>query len=60
MVRSLADRTFRLRWELQADGLALTLFLFGVVYRYAVRRDENPMLKQGVVGAFVVAFGLDR
>ena len=30
------------------------LLLFGVVYRYAVRTDENPMLKQGVVGAFVV------
>lgn len=41
-------------WELQTDGLALMLFLFGVVYRYAVRTDENPMLKQGVVGAFVI------
>lgn len=41
-------------WELQADGLALMLLLFGVVYRYAVRADENPMLKQGVVGAFVI------
>ena len=41
-------------WELQADGLAVMLLLFGVVYRYAVRTDENPMLKQGVVGAFVV------
>ena len=41
-------------WELQADGLALMLLLFGVVYRYAVRDDENPMLKQGVVGAFVI------
>lgn len=41
-------------WEFQADGLALMLFLFGVVYRYAVRTDANPMLKQGVVGAFVI------
>ena len=41
-------------WEFQADGLALMLLLFGVVYRYAVRTDENPMLKQGVVGAFVI------
>ena len=41
-------------WEFQADGLALMLLLFGVVYRYAVRADENPMLKQGVVGAFVI------
>lgn len=41
-------------WELQADGLAVMLLLFGVVYRYAVRTDDNPMLKQGVVGAFVI------
>lgn len=41
-------------WELQTDGLAVMLFLFGVVYRYAVRADENEMLKQGVVGAFVI------
>ena len=41
-------------WELQADGLAIMLLLFGVVYRYAIRTDENPMLKQGVVGAFVI------
>ncbi|KAL1496011.1 hypothetical protein AB1Y20_014645 [Prymnesium parvum] len=41
-------------WEFQADGLAITLFLFGVVYRYAVRTDDNPMLRQGVVGAFVI------
>ena len=45
---------FTPQWELQTDGLALMLFLFGVVYRYAVRTDDNPMLKQGVVGAFVV------
>ena len=31
-------------WEFQADGLAIMLFLFGVVYRYAVRTDENPVL----------------
>ena len=45
---------FTPQWELQADGLAIMLLLFGVVYRYAVRTDENPMLKQGVVGAFVI------
>ena len=27
-------------WEFQADGLALMLLLFGVVYRYAVRDDD--------------------
>ena len=41
-------------WEFQADGLAIMLLLFGVVYRYAAREDTNLMLKQGVVGAFVV------
>jgi hypothetical protein len=25
------------------------------VYRYAVRDDDNPMLNQGVIGAFVLA-----
>ena len=37
-----------------ASCSAIMLFLFGVVYRYAVRSDSNPMLKQGVVGAFVI------
>ncbi len=34
-------------------------FLFGVTYRYAIRRDVNPQLKSGVVLAFglVRAFG---
>ena len=34
-------------------------FLFGVTYRYAIRRDTNPRLKSGVVLAFglVRAFG---
>ena len=34
-------------------------FLFGVTYRYAIRRDTNPQLKSGVVLAFglVRAFG---
>jgi len=41
-------------WEFQADGLAVMLLLFGVVYRYAVRTDSNQMLKQGVVGAFTI------
>jgi hypothetical protein len=40
--------------ELSHDGLAVMLGLFGLVYRYAVRQDSNPQLKQGVVGAFVI------
>ena len=34
--------------------LSLSLLLFGIVYRYAVRSDDNPMLKQGAVGAFAI------
>ena len=28
--------------------------VFGLVYRYAVRRDKNDLLSQGVVGAFAL------
>jgi len=45
---------FDAQWELAHDGLAVMLGLFGLVYRYAVRQDSNPQLKQGVVGAFVI------
>lgn len=43
------------RWEFQLDMLALDIALFGLVYRYAVREgDDNPMLKMGVLSAFVL------
>lgn len=42
------------QWEFNTDMLAVELFLFGVCYRYCVREDGNPMLKQGVVGAFAI------
>jgi len=42
------------QWEFDVDMLALSGALFGVVYRYAVRTDPNPNLKQGVVGAFAL------
>lgn len=32
--------------------------LFGLTYRYAVRQDATPQLKQGVVGAFALVRGL--
>ncbi|HEY9880926.1 MAG TPA: hypothetical protein V6D29_20880, partial [Leptolyngbyaceae cyanobacterium] len=32
--------------------------LFGITYRYAVRRDRNPQLRAGVVLAFSVVRGL--
>ncbi|MBD2257761.1 hypothetical protein [Pseudanabaena sp. FACHB-2040] len=42
-------------------GVAISAFsgsLFGLTYRYAVRRDSNPQLKLGVVLAFVLVRGL--
>lgn len=54
----LATDSFSPQWEFAHDALALQLFLFGVVYRYAVRQDESVMLKQGAVGAFVVTRSL--
>ena len=38
------------QWEFNTDQMALQGALFAVVYRYATREDQNPMLKQGVVG----------
>jgi hypothetical protein len=46
---------FNSEWEFNIDGLLiLTAPLFGITYRYAIRRDNNPNLKQGVIGAFVI------
>ena len=46
---------FNSEWEFNVDGLLiLTAPLFGITYRYAIRRDNNPNLKQGVIGAFVI------
>lgn len=43
------------QWEFVTDMSSLQAALFAIVYRYAVRaNDNNPMLNQGVVGAFVV------
>lgn len=54
----LAPDRFTAQWEFGADTLAVELLLFGLVYRYAVRSDDNPMLKQGVVGAFALTRAL--
>eukprot|EP00183_Erythrolobus_madagascarensis_P005647 CAMPEP_0185846766 /NCGR_PEP_ID=MMETSP1354-20130828/2297_1 /TAXON_ID=708628 /ORGANISM="Erythrolobus madagascarensis, Strain CCMP3276" /LENGTH=159 /DNA_ID=CAMNT_0028546971 /DNA_START=380 /DNA_END=859 /DNA_ORIENTATION=+ len=48
------DNGLNAQWELSIDMLAISLFLFGIVYRYVVRGDTNPMLKQGAIGAFAV------
>ena len=42
-------------WEFATDMAALQAALFTLVYRYAIREDTNPMLNQGVLGAFVLA-----
>jgi hypothetical protein len=42
------------QWEFSIDMLAISLALFGITYRYAIRKDSNPNLKQGVVGAFAI------
>ncbi|MCC3437086.1 MAG: hypothetical protein EAZ39_22905 [Oscillatoriales cyanobacterium] len=52
-------REFDLNFGLRGLMALLGGFLFGVTYRYAIRRDTNRQLKSGVVLAFglVRAFG---
>jgi hypothetical protein len=56
---SLQVRAIDLNFGLRGLMAFLGGFLFGVTYRYAIRRDTNPQLKSGVVLAFglVRAFG---
>lgn len=42
------------QFELMTDLAAVQGALFAIVYRYAIRADTNPMLNQGVLGAFVL------
>jgi hypothetical protein len=39
-------------------GDLISGFLFGVTYRYVVRHDDNPHLKDGTVAAFALVRGL--
>lgn len=49
------------QWEFDNDMAALQGALFSIVYRYCIREnDNNPMLNQGVVGAFVLIRTLSR
>lgn len=48
------------QWEFDTDMGSLEAALFAIVYRYAVRKDDNPMLNMGVVGAFVFCRTLSR
>ncbi|MEG4344068.1 hypothetical protein QUB70_12360 [Microcoleus sp. A003_D6] len=56
---SLQVRAIDLNFAARGTIALLGGFLFGVTYRYAIRRDTNPQLKSGVVLAFglVRAFG---
>ena len=49
---------FSARWEFEFDVWVLGLALFAITYRYAVRKDNNPNLKQGVVGSFAITRAL--
>eukprot|EP00568_Trieres_chinensis_P006241 CAMPEP_0183306566 /NCGR_PEP_ID=MMETSP0160_2-20130417/12731_1 /TAXON_ID=2839 ORGANISM="Odontella Sinensis, Strain Grunow 1884" /NCGR_SAMPLE_ID=MMETSP0160_2 /ASSEMBLY_ACC=CAM_ASM_000250 /LENGTH=206 /DNA_ID=CAMNT_0025469975 /DNA_START=22 /DNA_END=642 /DNA_ORIENTATION=+ len=48
------------QFEFDTDMGAVQAGLFAIVYRYCVREDTNPMLAQGVVGAFVLTRTLGR
>ncbi|CAB9528619.1 expressed unknown protein [Seminavis robusta] len=48
------------QWEFDTDAGALEAALFAIVYRYCIREDTNPQLKDGVVGAFVLTRTLTR
>ena len=48
------------QWEFDTDMGSLEAGLFGIVYRYCLREDENPQLSSGCVGAFVIVRTLSR
>lgn len=43
------------QWEFEVDTLAAASALFAITYRYTVRQDLSPMLRQGAVGAFALS-----
>lgn len=49
---------FSLETLLQASFVGFSGFLFGVTYRYIVRRDQNPHLRSGAALAFGLVRGL--
>ena len=44
--------------EFNVDQLSLMGAVFGLVYRYAVREDDDDQLRMGVVGAFALTRAL--
>lgn len=45
---------FSTQWEFNHDMFAVSIALFGITYRYAIRNSSNPQLKLGVIGAFTL------
>lgn len=56
---ALSDQSLA-QWEFDTDTGSLEAALFAIVYRYCIREDTNPQLKQGVVGAFLLTRTLAR
>ncbi|MBV6627143.1 MAG: hypothetical protein KI793_30100 [Rivularia sp. (in: Bacteria)] len=50
--------TFNWHWLISAGIAGFSGFLFGATYRYIIREDKNPHLKEGSVLAFGLARGL--
>ena len=51
---------FNAQWEFSRDALALSLFLFGVTYRYCIRTDtKNTQLSNGFISAFAIVRALN-
>ncbi|MDB9375606.1 hypothetical protein [Nodularia sphaerocarpa] len=48
------------RWWLSGGIAAFSGLLFGVTYRYIIRKDQNPQLKSGGVLAFGLVRGLTQ
>ena len=48
------------QWEFDTDMGSLEGALFAIVYRYCIRADDNPMLNQGCIGAFVLVRTLSK
>lgn len=52
--------TLNWQWLISAGIAGFSGFLFGVTYRYIIRKDENPHLKSGSVLAFGLVRGLTQ
>ncbi|MBF2014587.1 MAG: hypothetical protein IGS23_05105 [Rivularia sp. T60_A2020_040] len=57
---SLSIITLNWQWLISAGIAGFSGFLFGVTYRYIIRKDQNPHLKTGAVMAFGLVRGLTQ